>query len=317
MTGPAPDGRPIYTADFDGGDFIVTNTGVGDSTVVTLGLEKSFDTSWGRFDTNIGYTWQDVNDPRSYNRFVAYETYAFDPQVDKRNPDNAPSKFEVENRITANMIWRNEWFGDNTTTIGLSYAGRDGRHFSYVFGSNDTATFGGVILAEFAAEGDNPGSQLFYVPTSDTDSIISGDAAFLADLDTFIENDSCLQDKRGTIVGRNACETGWVGVFNLRLQQQIRVGNSAFDLFLDIANFGNLINSDWGRVDSYTAPGNVVPANVAINPLVPGEYVLTPNASYQGTPETIVPKPAIARIASAYRLQFGIKIQLLIQMHIV
>ncbi len=308
VTGPAPDGRPIYTSDFDGGDYYVTNTSVGSSTVATLRLEKSFDTSWGRFDTNIGYTWQDVKDPRSYNRFVAYETYAFDPQVDKRNPVNAPSKFEVENRITANFIWRNEWFGDNTTTIGLTYAGRTGRHFSYVFGSQGLDTFGGSILAEFSAEGDNPGSQLFYVPTGTADSIITGDAAFLADLDTFIENDSCLQNRRGTIVGRNACETGWVGVWNLRLQQEIRVGNSAFDLFLDIANFGNLINSDWGRVDSYTAPSNVVPANVAIDSSgATPVYVLTPNASYQGTPETIVPRPAIARIASAYRLQFGIR----------
>ena len=308
VIGSAPDGRPIYTTDFDGGDYIVTNTSVGSSTVATVGLEKSFDTNVGMFDVNIGYTFQDVDDPRSYNRFVAYETYAFDPQVDKRNPVNAPSKFEVENRITANMIWRNEWFGDNTTTIGLSYAGRSGRHFSYVFGSNNNPTFGGSILAEFAAEGDNPGSQLFYVPTGTSDSIITGDAAFLADLDTFISNDSCLKDKRGTIVGRNACETGWVSVFNLRLQQEVKVGNSAFDLYLDIANFGNLINSDWGRVDSYTAPGNVVPANVAIDASgVTPVYELTPNASYQGTPETIVPKPAIARIASAYRLQFGVK----------
>ena len=168
------------------------------------------------------------------------------------------------------------------------------------------ATFGGSALAEFFSEGDNPGGHLFYVPTSATDSIISGDVAFLADLDAFIESDSCLKGKRGTIIGRNACETGWVSVFNLRLQQEIKVGNSAFDLYLDIANLGNLINSDWGRVDSYTAPSNVVPANVAING-AGTQYVLTPAPSYQGTPDTIVTRPAIARIASAYRLQFGIK----------
>ena len=37
------------------------------------------------------------------------------------------------------------------------------------------------------------------------------------------------------------------------------------------------------------------------------QYVLTPNASYQGTPETIVPQPAIARLPSAYRIQLGLR----------
>ena len=78
------------------------------------------------------------------------------------------------------------------------------------------------------------------------------------------------------------------------------------DLFLDIENFGNLINSDWGRVDSYTAPSNVAPAEVTIDS-VNNQYILTPFLSYQGTPDTIVPRPAIASIASVYRIQFGVR----------
>jgi len=33
--------------------------------------------------------------------------------------------------------------------------------------------------------------------------------------------------------------------------------------------------------------------------------VLTPNASYQGTPDTIVPGVQTARLPSAYRIQLG------------
>ena len=91
--------------------------------------------------------------------------------------------------------------------------------------------------------------------------------------------------------------------------QEISVTDRAkFDLFLDIENFGNLINSDWGRVDSYTAPSNVAPA--IVNLIAQGgttTYSYSPNASYAGTADTIVSKPAIARIASAYRVQFGIR----------
>ena len=310
VIGQAPDGRPIYTTDFDGGDYIITNTDEGSGTIISLALSKFLDTEFGYFDFNLGYTWQDVEETRSYNRFVTYETYAFDPQVDKENPNLAPSRYQVEHRITANMIWSKELFGDNTTTVGLTYAGRSGRLFSYVLGSQGIPTFGGSTLAEFFAEGDNPGSQLFYVPTGINDPIVTGDAQYLQDLNTFIDNEGCLSGNRGQIVNRFNCETDWINIFSLRLQQEIKVGRTAFDLFLDIENLGNLLNSDWGRVDSYTAPSNVVPANVAIDNTDPANpvYVYSPSASYvPGQPETIVAKPAIARIASAYRLQLGVR----------
>ena len=142
------------------------------------------------------------------------------------------------------------------------------------------------------------------MPTGASDPFITGDPAFLADLDQFISSEGCLAGARGTIVTRNNCETDWVNILSLRLQQEIKFGDNAFDLFLDIENFGNFLNSDWGRIDSYTAPSNVAPANVAI---VGGQYELTPSASYNGTPASIVPAPSIARIASAYRIQFGVK----------
>ena len=104
--------------------------------------------------------------------------------------------------IAGTMTWQKELFGDNTTLIGLTFAGRSGRHFSYVFGSGGVPTFGGTFLSDFGSEGDNPGPQLFYVPTSANDPLITGDPAFLADLDRFISGNSCLAGARGSIVGR-------------------------------------------------------------------------------------------------------------------
>ena len=308
QVGTAPDGRPIY--DFPaGGDYIVTNTGEGSGTVITLSLSKTFDTDYGFWDFNLGYANQDVDELRSYNRFIHFESYAFDGQTDLNNGQVGASKYEVEHRVTANLIWQKELFGDNTTTVGLAYSGRSGRHYTYVFGSGNAA-FGGTFLADFGSEGDNPGPMLMYVPTGTGDSLISPttDAAFLADLDSYISSDECLNDARGGIIGRNTCETDWVNILSVRLQQEIKIGETAVDLFLDIENFGNLLNSDWGRVDSYTAPSNVAPATVAID-AVTNQYVLTPNASYDPSvgASSIVPRPAIARIASAYRLQFGLR----------
>lgn len=303
QVGTAPDGRPIY--DFTaGGDYIVRNTDKGDGTVFTASLAKSFDTQYGLWDLNLGYTNQDVDELRSYNRFVGFETFAMDPQTDLNNPSVASSRYEVEHRVTGTLRWQKELFGDNVTSIGMTYAGRSGRHYSYVMGSGPSA-FGGTFLADFGSEGDNPGSQLFYVPTSATDPIVTGDPAFLSDLNAYIDSDSCLAGSRGTIVPRNSCETDWVNIVSLRLHQEVRAfGDTKIDLFMDIENFGNLLNDEWGRIDSYTAPSNISPASAAI---VGGQYEYTPNASYVGTPQSVVSQPAIARLPSVYRVQFGLR----------
>jgi hypothetical protein len=273
---------------------------------------KSWDTNSGLWAFNLGYTWQDVDELRSYNRFVTFETYTMDPQTDLNNGSVAPSRYQVENRVTGQLIWNKQIWGDNTSLIGLTYSGRSGRHFSHVLGTDGTpdSAFGGHFLADFGSEADNPGSQLFYVPTSATDPNVTGDPAFLADLDQYISNESCLNGHRGRIVTRNNCQTDWVNITSVRFMQEVSFfGDTKLDLIMDIENIGNLFNDDWGRVDSYTAPSNVAPVNVNTTNAAgaAGTYAYSPRPSYVGTPGSVVTDPAIARIASVYRVQFGVR----------
>ncbi len=103
VVGTAPDGRPIYDIPA-GGDYIVRNTGEGGGQVYSLNLAKTFDTDLGLFDTTFGYTYQDLGEVRSYNRFVGFETYAFDPQSDLNNPSEAHTRYETKNRITSTAV---------------------------------------------------------------------------------------------------------------------------------------------------------------------------------------------------------------------
>lgn len=310
VIGTAPDGRPIYDQPGFGfgWDFTTRNTSQGSGTVYTFGLAKSFDTRAGMFDMTLGYSHQDVDELRSYNRFITFETHVFDTGTDMNNPVVAPSTYEVKDRITATLSWQKELFGDKVSSVDLVYSGRSGRHFTYVFGTNGVCTFGGLALADCGAESDITGSQLFYVPTGPTDPIITGDPAFLADLDEYISGESCLNPYRGSIVTRNNCETGWVDIFNVRFMQEFKVGNVSFDLMLDIENFANLLNSDWGRVDSYTEPSVAAPANVTING-AGTKYVLTPTSSYDAAvgAASIVSDPEIAALPSVYRIQLGFR----------
>ncbi len=305
VVGSAPDGRPIYDFPADG-DYIVTNTSQGKGTVFSFNLAKSFDTRHGRFDTTLGYTHQDVEEIRAYNRFITYESFAFDATTDFNNMGVSASKYEVPTRVTATLNWENELFGDNTTRISLIYQGRSGRHFSHTMGSFFQTSFGGTFLADFGSEGDNPGSQLFYVPTGVDDPIITGDADFLADLNTFIDGEDCLAGARGKTVERNGCRTSFVNIVSLRFLQEIEVWNGKkLELILDIENLGNLINNDWGRIDSYTAPSNVPVAFVGIS-ADGSQYIYDPTPSYTGSASSIVTPPQIALLPSVYRIQFGV-----------
>lgn len=298
----APDGRNIYSVT-QGGDYILENTSQGDSTVFSINIAKSWDTNFGLFDATLGYTSTDADEVRSYNRFVTFESYAFDATTDFNNMAPTPSKYEVKDRITATLDWSYPLFGDNTTRASLVYFGRSGRHYSYTFGSGDAA-FGGTFLADFGSEQDNPGSHLFYVPTGISDPIVTGDATFLANLNTFIDNEPCLAGSRGRITGRNACRTDFTNIVSLRLAQEINVWeDKTLEFILDIENIGNMLNDEWGRVNSHSAPSNVAIANVTI---AGGQYVYAPISSSQVSPGTISPRPAIARLPSVYRIQFGV-----------
>ncbi|NNF60410.1 MAG: TonB-dependent receptor [Gammaproteobacteria bacterium] len=301
VVGTAPDGRNIY--DFTpGGDYVLENTSRGDSRIITLSAAKGWETSFGTINATLGYTKTDANEVRSYNRFVTFESFAFDATTDFNNMGLSPSKYEVEDRVTATLDWEKQLFGDNITRASLLYTGRSGRHYSYTFGSADAA-FGGTFLADFGSEGDNPGSHLFYVPTGMSDPLVTGDATFLGNLNTFIDSDECLSGARGSIVGRNACETDFTNIISLRLSQEVNLfRDKKLELLLDIENLGNLLNDDWGRVEGYSAPSNVALANVTI---ANDQYVYAPISNAQVSASTIAPKPAVARLPSVYRILFG------------
>jgi hypothetical protein len=100
-------------------------------------------------------------------------------------------------------------------------------------------------------------NDLLYVPSGPDDPIVTYEtpedkAAFLAYV-----NENGLSKFAGGHAYRNSQGSLWVNRFDLKLVQEIPVGDRVkTELFLDILNIGNLINEDWGLVDevpfSYT-----------------------------------------------------------------
>ncbi|RMB04861.1 TonB-dependent receptor [Eilatimonas milleporae] len=292
----APDGRPIYDLT-SGFDLILTNTGQGDSQVYTVTVDKDWETDVGRFALSLGYTHQNITEVNSGNRFTAFEGFDFDATIDRNNRELGTSRFEIPHRFTVNFTWEEELFGDNTTRLNLFWTGRSGRNFSYTFGS--TTAFGGAFLTDFGNEGVNPGGLLAYIPTGLNDPLINAaGSSGLEALDAFIDGEDCLNEFRGQIAERASCRTPWVNRVNMRLSQEVNLFNGhAVELILDIENLGNLIDSSWGRAESFLAPANVPLVNVGLTD-DGSQYVYDFNG---------IAQPTINDRASAYRIQFGLR----------
>jgi hypothetical protein len=123
--------------------------------------------------------------------------------------------------------------------MSLFYNGHSGQPYSWVFGNdvNGDAVASNVDLA--------------YIPLVNDPLVTYRAGTTQAQIDAFqalIDNDPYLRSHRGEIAQRNAEHQPWVNQFDIGLQQELPgffKGNKAV-VRLDIFNFLNLLNKDWG-----------------------------------------------------------------------
>ena len=288
-TKTAPDGRPVYST---GGPFDLSlqNTSKGGAAVWSVGASKNFYTDYGTFNFDMGYTYQDVTEVNPGNAFVAFEGYSMPANYDFQKEVEYNSEYEVRHTIAANLTWANEIFGDNTTSVTMSYNGRSGRHYSHTMRSS--GTFGG--FAGFASW-DGYNSQSLYIPTGADDAKVT----FGANTDglmSYINSQQCLADNKGTISRRHACTSDWIHRIDLRFLQEVQITDEqSIELILDIENLGNMINDDWGRVEGYVQPFNAPVVDVSIDN---GKYVYS---------NFTKPEPTVAKVPSVWKIQLGVR----------
>ncbi len=164
---------------------------------------------------------------------------------DRNNPELGFSRFDQPNRLIAHLSLNTRALGNRlNTNVSIIYDGGERGRYSYTYSG-----------------GFNDGAQrLMYVPSSMQDAYLvdkmsNGDLVMTAAeqwpiLDAFISQDPYLSGNRGKVAERNGGKFPWQHRFDLRIAQdfQVRAGSNSYKLqgFLDVLNFGNLINSEWG-----------------------------------------------------------------------
>ena len=162
------------------------------------------------------------------------------------------SQFDIPNKVLIAGTYTAPW-KTWQTTVSMIYVGISGIPFDYVStgrGAVGDMNGDGVI-----------GNDLVYVPKNPRDpnemlfanEVVNGQvitAETQAQLfEQFIEGQSCLNDNRGKILPRNACRSPWQNNMNVTLEQSLpSVMGKTLSVRLDVFNFLNLVDHDWGKI---------------------------------------------------------------------
>ena len=156
------------------------------------------------------------------------------------------SRFSQGHRIIAQGSYRIEYARNFASQIGLVYEGSSGLPFSYVYSGGQN------IQNE-----DSRNRALVYVPLNRDDIVLVDDAnAGTADeqwaaLNNFITSNNYLNSRRGTYAETNAERAPFRHIIDLRFLQDFSFNwggkKQTFQFTMDIYNFTNMLNSDWGR----------------------------------------------------------------------
>ena len=253
----SPDGRGIYDCSGAPEAITVGSVDAGEAFLMAFSARKEWLTSFGDIDLFASYTYADINDFGGGTSSTATSNYSDSARFDLQNPrvSVGTSNFEVKHNFKLRLDWEKDLIQDYATKISLFGTHRTGQPYSYTFSENNNCVFdvGGGRCARESRVDD--AGHLLYVPSGIDDPLFSS-ASFGGDVtaqQAFIDyiNGSELAQYAGGVTDRNGDTSPSTTIIDLRLQQELPglMKGHKTKLFLDIENIGNLIDSDWGRIE--------------------------------------------------------------------
>ena len=292
---------------------VLKNGNKGYYASLTVKLEKSFSKG---FAATLAYTGSIASNLFDGGGDQPLGAWQGTPNVNgTNNPPLGTASFVVPHRVIASVSYRKEYLKHLGTTISLFYEGSPQGRFSYQY--NTDFNFDGSVndliyiprdaseLLPYIVENKTFGtgaSTIILTPQQQVD-------AFFA----YVDQDKYLRKNKGGYAGRNA------GLFQFRQQLDIKLLQDVFvnvgkkrntiQFSLDIFNFTNLLNKDWGALKSLAVNGGniLIPTNVSslqAGGLIKPTFQLGSDFA-GGVPTTTF--RTVNTIRSTYFMQFGLR----------
>jgi hypothetical protein len=234
-----------------GGVLDVINQSKDYSYSMTAQLRKRFTQSLeatGAFTHGHSYTVQDITSSTAGSNF----RFGRELSGNLLDLNTGISQFDIPNKVliagTYSAPWKT-W----QTTLSMIYVGVSGIPFDYVstgrgaVGDMNGDGITGNDLIYIPKDARNPSEMIFQDETVSGQFITAATQA--QQFEQFINGQPCLRDHRGEILARNSCRTPWQNNMNMTIEQSLpTVSGKTLSLRLDVFNFLNLIDHDWGKV---------------------------------------------------------------------
>lgn len=241
---------------FNEGAIYLTNQSKAYNYAVTPTLRKRFA---GGVDLNAAYT---------YTRSFEVQAFTSDRAISNWRNGREYNTLESDDQLTTSsyeLRHRVQFYGSITspwkklpTDLSFEYSGTTGSPITY------------TASGDLNGDGFN-GNDPIYVPRNATDpneirigrnvtvpaptptnpaataTVYQLDAAAAQNFENFIASQGCLGDQRGRIMARNSCRNPWQNLVNVSLRQTLpEYRGNRLTAQLDVFNFANLLNRDWG-----------------------------------------------------------------------
>lgn len=286
-TGVAPDGRPIY-ADLEALGIRnvtqLTNDDGSEGHVFSISAQKEYDNGFGFY---TAYAYQDVEWLSEGGSSRGISNWRGISAIDRNFPEVRTSYWEIEHSFKIGLSYERDFIRDLTSRVDVFGEITSGAPYFLAYDiGNSNSLFGR------AGQGEGPfDNNPIYVPTRTGDQNVVFASGF--DVDGFYEQVARAGAAEGEIMPVNSANSAWNQQWDLRFSQELPgipgvsrfVGDNNFQLVVDVINFPNLLNSDWGvqtdgpsRGQSAVVVADLVEASdVAVNG-VDGATALTGDA---------------------------------------
>lgn len=302
--------QPIYSGSSDprlANAYLLTNTSKGYRFSITGRVARKFSNG---FHFSTAYTYGQSKDISNGIRNSMESNWQLNQALNPNEPSLAWSNFDVRHRIITLAGFDRAWSDRWRTVVSIFFSAQSGSPFTYGFVNfTPQNTPQQVSLAYIPAKGETV-NFFSNVYSADGVTVIRTAEEQARAFDHLIDNDKYLRKRRGNFTERNAGRTPWNVNADLHLAQELSLFTSrpknqrhTITLTLDIINFTNLLNKDWGWV--YFSPNTYnSTASIGLQPYIPAR-----NA--QGYPLyqfTDPGKPySIDPLASRWQMQAGVR----------
>ncbi len=274
---------------FNEGAIYLTNQSRAYNYAFTPQLRKRFARG---IDLTAAYTYTRSREVQSFTSDRAISIWRFGREYAGREDrdDLTTSSYELRHRVqfygTVTSPWRRL-----PTDLSFEYSGNTGSPITY------------VANGDLNGDGFNANDPI-YVPRNATDPneirivtlrntepgatfnatnnpyVLNAQAA--QNFESFIQGNRCLREQRGRIMERNSCFLPWQNLLNVSVRQTLpQYRNNRVTAQLDVFNFLNLLNREWGVNRGAILSGNPQQQVLTVRNRLPGAVSNEALTSYE------------------------------------